>query len=221
MTGPALPAAVVFDMDGLLLDTERLALSAFEDACAALGMQVDPRVYQRCIGSNAQTTRTILSVALGSHEACDRLDVAWQQRYDAYLDAGALRCKPGAVELLEALAERRVPTALATSTRRPTAQRKLSATGLIAHFDVMVCGGETRRGKPHPDPYRAAVQALGAAPERCWALEDSENGVRSALAAGLVVFQVPDLVPPTDQLRRLGHRIVADLMAVRALLAGA
>lgn len=218
MTETGLPAAVVFDMDGLLLDTERLALSAFEDACAAVGADVDPGVYRRCIGSNWETTRTILTEALGSAAACDRLDVAWQRRYDALIDAGALTCKPGATDLLEALAGRGVRTALATSTRRATAEHKLAATGLIHHFQVLICGGETPRGKPHPDPFLAAVGALGVAPARCWALEDSENGVRAAVAAGLVVFQVPDLVPPTDELRRLGHRVVADLMTVRRLL---
>lgn len=213
------PAGVIFDMDGLLLDTERLALAAFEAACRDLQLQVPADLYRSCIGSNAADTRRILEAALGGAD-CRRLDDTWRQHYQGAIDAGQVVCKPGAAELLGALAARGIPRALATSTVRATALGKLRATGLIDHFAVLVCGGETARGKPHPDPYLAAAQALDVPPARAWALEDSENGVRSALAAGLVVFQVPDLVPPSPELLALGHRVLPDLGAVHDLLCG-
>ena len=115
------------------------------------------------------------------------------------------------MELLGRLRHRRVPTALVTSTRRETALSKLSRVGLLDFFDQLVCGGETDRGKPDPDPYLAAAELLGQDPARCWALEDSANGVRAAHAAGCWVFQVPDLVAPTDDLLTLGHTVVDSL----------
>lgn len=212
------PVAVVFDMDGLLLDSERVASAAFEVACAELDIVLDPAVYARCIGSSWEATRQVLSAALGDVTRYETLRQAWDADYRRRIDAGEIAVKPGARDLLDALEAARIPRALATSTRRPTAMLKLSRSGLLEAFACLVCGGETERGKPHPEPYLAAVAVLGAAPARCWALEDSENGVRAAHAAGLRVIQVPDLIPPSADLQTLGHTIAGDLFEVLALL---
>ena len=210
----ARPAGVVFDMDGLLLDSERLAREAFDDACRAIGVEVTPEVYARCIGSNRNDTAAILLEVVGSEAVYAELDRHWEERYQTRIETGAVALKPGAVELLLALESYGIPRALATSTARPRATFKLERAGVISHFSCLICGGETDRGKPHPDPYLAAVTALGTTPSSSWALEDSENGVRAARAAGLEVFQVPDLVAPSESLRGLGHRVVADLFEV-------
>lgn len=212
MTTP--PAAVVFDMDGLLLDSERLARDAFVEACRDVGVSVDDDTYARCIGSNSEATGRILSEALGSAARFEVLRDRWEGLYHARVTTAAVPRKPGAGELLAALAHYGVPCALATSTARPTATTKLERAGLITSFTCMICGGETDRGKPHPDPYLAAVTALGTPPASSWALEDSENGVRAAHAAGLTVIQVPDLVPPSETLLALGHRVAVDLFEV-------
>ena len=124
----------------------------------------------------------------------------------------------GAVALLDHLRDLSIPMALATSTRRPTTELKLVGAGLDSYFCPMICGEETPRGKPHPDPYLAAADVLHLAPAQCWALEDSENGVRAALSAGCVVFQIPDLVAPSAEMRALGHVIKTSLLDVLALL---
>lgn len=214
MARHASPAAVVFDMDGLLLDTERLARECFDQACRLAGVNVAPDVYQRCIGCNREATAAILLEALESEADYRRLDGHWESLYHRRITSGPVPSKPGAVELLEALRARAIPCAVATSTSRPTATFKLQRSGMLSHFACLICGGETARGKPHPDPYLAAVTAIGAVPSASWALEDSENGVRSALAAGLTVYQVPDLIAPGDELRSLGHRVVDDLFEV-------
>jgi len=212
------PQGVLCDMDGLLLDSERLARDAFVRACADLDWPADLVAYHRCIGSTARQTEEILRQAYGPDFPYAAIDARWSSHYHARLAEGPVPVKPGAVELLEYLAARGVPVVLVTSTRRPVAQEKLTATGLLPFFEQLVCGGETTRGKPHPDPYLTAARALSLAPARCWAVEDSANGVRSAHGAGCTVFQVPDLVAPTTEIRELGHRIVTSLHDVRCEL---
>lgn len=205
-------------MDGLLLDSERLARDAFVRACTELGWPADLVAYHRCIGSTYRQTEDILRQAYGLGFPYEAIDERWSSHYHARLAEGPVPVKPGAVELLECLAARSVPVVLVTSTRRPTAEEKLTATGLLTYFERLICGGETTRGKPHPDPYLTAAGALSLAPSRCWAVEDSANGVWSAHGAGCTVFQVPDLVAPTTEIRELGHRIVTTLHDVRGAL---
>ena len=205
-------------MDGLLLDSERLARDAFVAACSEHGWQADLDVYHQCIGSTYEGTRAILMSHFGADFPYDVVDASWSRHYHARLAKAPVPVKSGARELLQMLVADQVPRALATSTRRETAESKLRATGLLEFLPHQICGGETQRGKPHPDPYLAAAEALNLAPEQCLALEDSANGVRSALAAGCVVIQIPDLVPPSPELRELDHLILDSLTAVVALL---
>lgn len=214
----AFPGGVLCDMDGLLLDSERLARDAFVRACVELGWPADLVAYHRCIGSTYRQTEEILRQAYGPDFPYEAVDERWSSHYHARLAEGPVPVKPGAVALLECLAARSVPVVLVTSTRRPTAEEKLAATGLLGFFERLICGGETTRGKPHPDPYLSAAGVLSLAPQRCWAVEDSANGVRSAFDAGCTVFQVPDLVAPTTEVRELGHRIVSTLHEVRSAL---
>jgi HAD superfamily hydrolase (TIGR01509 family) len=212
------PAGVIFDMDGLLLDSERLARDAFVAACDEHGWEVDLAVYHSCIGSTSEATRSILCEHFGENFPYETVDASWSRHYHARLAKAPVPVKPGARLLLELLAAADVPRALATSTRREVAERKLRDTELLSLLPFQVCGGETTRGKPHPDPYLAAAEKLGVEPQCCLALEDSANGVRSAHAAGCMVIQIPDLVPPDPALRELDHLILDSLTEVVSLL---
>jgi len=212
------PAGVLCDMDGLLLDSERLARDAFVRACRDHGWEPDLAVYHLCIGSTYEKTRELLTDAYGSKFPYETIDTSWSAHYHARLAERPVPVKSGAEELLVYLRGVGTPVALVTSTRRTTAEQKLSDSGLLEFFEQLICGGETDRGKPNPDPYLAAAAGLRLDPSSCWALEDSANGVRAAHGAGCLVYQVPDLVEPTDDLRELGHRIVGDLHAVRRAL---
>ncbi len=216
--GRPYPAGVLFDMDGLLLDSERLARDAFVRACEDHGYTADLVTYQQCIGSTYERTRELIMAAYGEDFPYEAIDERWSHHYHARLAEGPVPVKDGALVLLTHLHAREVPMALVTSTRRATAEEKLEATGLIRFFSSLICGGETERGKPNPDPYLAGAARLELEPTRCWALEDSANGVRAAVSAGCTVYQVPDLVAPTAELERLGHRIVATLHEVHAAL---
>ncbi|HEX7034534.1 MAG TPA: HAD family phosphatase [Pseudomonadales bacterium] len=208
------PAGVVFDMDGLLLDSERLARETFELACERLGLAVDPEAYLRCVGSTEEDTARILTEVLASESAYRELHRHWNALYHERIETAPVALKAGALELLRALDGYGIPRALATSTRRPRATLKLERAGVLGYFTCLICGGETDRGKPYPDPYLAAVTALGTRPSETWALEDSEHGVRSARTAGLTVFLVPDLIAPGPALASLEPRVVNDLFEV-------
>lgn len=212
------PAGVIFDMDGLLLDSERLARDAFLQACEQWGWEADMLAYIRCIGSTYEATQHILLEAHGSDFPYADIERSWSDIYHDRIHACPVPLKPGAIALLDHLRADEIPLALATSTRRPTAEVKLEQAGLAGYFFHTVCGDETPRGKPYPDPYLAAATGLQLKPERCWALEDSENGVRAALAAGCAVIQVPDLVIPDAEVRALGHVIESSLLDVLARL---
>jgi HAD superfamily hydrolase (TIGR01509 family) len=179
---------------------------------------VEPEVYVKCIGGSWEATRLLLTDALGGAEDYEALAACWERRYQVRIDAGDVRLKPGAIELLTVLQDAGIPRGLATSTRRATATAKLSGAGILPSFSCLICGGETQRGKPHPDPYLAAVAGLGTPAHLTWALEDSENGVRAARAAGLWVIQVPDLVPPSTELLALGHAVADSLLDVVEML---
>ena len=201
-------------MDGLLLDTERLAMETFLAACAEFGWEPDVAGYKRCIGTTYEGTERILKEVFGADFPYAQISLRWGELYESWVRHRPVAVKPGAPELLQRLAELGIPCALATSTRRELTVAKLHHAELAGHFAHLVCGGESARGKPHPDPYLQAVAGIGKQPQRCWALEDSNHGVRAAHAAGLRVFQVPDLVTPSDEVRALGHPIVESLFEI-------
>ena len=208
-------AAVIFDMDGLLLDSERLALAAFVATCDHFGVGDQTAVFMQCVGINQELGERVLKDGLPG--TVDHLVFArlWDSKCLEYTSDAAVPLKTGAAELLQDLRGFGIPMAVATSSSTLRATQKLQDSGILQEFDVIVGGEQVQRSKPLPDIYLRAAELLGVRPETCLALEDSENGVRSALAAGMTVIQVPDLVEPSDALRELGHTILGTLHDVR------
>ena len=216
--GLSLPRALVFDMDGLLLDTERPALDGFVHACRAVGVEPNLAAYRRCIGRRMRESRRILLAGHGPNFPLGEVLAAWERYYAERVAGTPPAVKPGAKALLETARSLHLPCALATSTRQPGAGERLAATGLAGYFTVWVTGDRVTRSKPHPETYRLAVAELGVSPAEAWALEDSANGVRSAHAAGCQVVQIPDLVAPDAALLALGHAVLPSLAAAERLL---
>ncbi|RPE75855.1 HAD family hydrolase [Vulcaniibacterium tengchongense] len=210
------PQAVLFDMDGLMIESERALLGCWRQAAQELELALDDALWLSMVGLSDRICHELLRERL-VEDRVQALLQRCQQLYDAQVEAG-LPLKPGVLELLALLRERGVPRAVVTSTRRPRALQKLGLCGLLPHFDAVVAGGDVERPKPAPDGYLLAAHTLGAAPARCVVLEDSAPGVRAALAAGMTPIQVPDLVPPDATVRALGHRIVDSLLAARRLI---
>ena len=218
MTFTTPPLAIVFDMDGTLLDSERIAYATFVSSCAHFGLSAQPELYRRCIGTRGEQTRAVLRAAFGPELALDAFWEHWSDLYRIHAIEQVVPLKAGAIALLTMLNARAIPCAVATSTRRATALRKLANADLLQFFDFVLGGDEVSESKPHPRIYQEATRRFAIAPHRAWAIEDSDAGVRSAVAAGLHVIQIPDMHPPEEAVAALGHRVVASLDDVRALL---
>lgn len=220
MTLPRMPLAVIFDMDGLIFDTEALYQEAFLAAAAAGGHDLPAAVIQRTIGVPWTQSRVLLLEHMGSDFPIDQY-FAFMIGHFKLLATTQLRLKPGIVELLDLLDRLDMPRCIATSSSHATVQSHLSAHGLADRFHAVIGHGDYAASKPSPDPFLKAAERLGVEPARCLALEDSHNGVRSAAAAGMMTFMVPDLVAPTPEIQSLCTGIANDLHAIRTLLLNA
>ena len=203
--------AILFDLDGTLIDTESLALAAGMAAFTALGHPVDEAFMHSLVGVDLPSAGRRIAAA---HPALDTaaLNSLWQQGFQAAM-ANGLPLKPG-VEML--LAARLLPMAIVTSSGRAEAHHKLNLTGIAGAFAHVITVDDVQAAKPAPDPYLLAAARMGVQPSRCLVFEDSETGAESAFRAGCTVVQIPDVVPSTG---RWAHHLAVDLMA-GARLAG-
>lgn len=215
-----LPAAVVFDMDGLILDTERLWMAAMIETMAGRGHAVTPDFYRTLLGTPWPGIRDRIVERYGPDLPAEDIRVAWTARF-VELSRTDLTLKPGVAELLDLLDALAIPAAVATSCPKDLALEHFDHLGLAHRFRHIVTLGDYGHGKPHPAPYLTAAARLGVAPADCLALEDSHNGVRSAASAGMMTVMVPDLVGPTDEIGALCLGVGLDLHEVREALAAA
>ena len=214
---PRRPGAVVFDMDGLLFDTETLYQEALVLAAAEGGHEVRVEIFNRMVGVPWAQSRAMLLSHFGGTFPVDAFQEAWVRHFWVIAET-RLALKPGVVELLDTLDQLRLPRAIATSSLHRTVERHLAAGNLAGRFDVIIGHGDYENGKPAPDPFLIAAERLGIEPHLCLALEDSHNGVRSASSAGMMTVMVPDLLEPTDEIRSLCAFVANDLHEVRCAL---
>lgn len=210
--------AIIFDMDGLMLDTERLAQRAWQQAGTDLGYDLPDEIYRQAIGRTAQATEEIFRGHFGVDSPFEKIYQRKQQYYHEAIEQGQIALKPGLLDLLDDIDQSPLRKAVATSTARPLALQKLRVTQLLPRFPQIVCGNEVANGKPAPDIFLAAAAKLDCAAGRCLVLEDSPAGIRAAHAAGMIPVHVPDLVAPAQEIHQLSYRVVDSLYDVRALL---
>ncbi|MCB1263506.1 MAG: HAD family phosphatase [Mycobacterium sp.] len=217
--------AVLFDMDGTLVDSEKLWDISMHRLYARFGAELSPQVRESTVGGSAEGVMRIVYTDLGlAHDPAEMASTAdWLHEITAELFDDGLPWCDGALELLETLAGAGVPMALVTNTRRMLTERALNSIGRH-YFTVSVCGDEVPRGKPAPDPYRRAAALLGLDPGDCLAVEDSVTGAASAEEAGCPVLVVPnDVAVPAGPRRRHVESLVgigeSDLLKIFAELA--
>ena len=194
--------AAVFDMDGLLLDTERICFAVLTQVFEEYGHDLSTSEYAALVGLNSREVRLRIQQKLGNGVDLEKFVETWKSRYFKQTVEESAPTKKGVIELLEYLKGINLPIAVATSTDYETAEKKLVKSGLREFFSAVIGGDQIERSKPAPDIYLKAADCLDIAPEYCLAFEDSTYGVQAALAAGMQTVHIPDMVEvPTSILK--------------------
>jgi len=191
--------AVIFDMDGLMFDTERISKTAWGIAGKECGIDNGEALIYSAFGRSRAEISAMLRERCGADFPCERFFTRRVEIMDAIIAKDGLPVKPGLYELLDFLSRSGYRRAVATSTRRGRAMRYFELAGITGCFDVIATGDMVTRGKPFPDVFLKACELLDEAPENCLALEDSLNGIRAAANGNLHPFMVPDLVELNEE----------------------
>lgn len=205
----------IFDMDGLLLDTERLYQESWIEMAKRFGQTPDPAFPTAVSGSSGEGMRQIIRRYYPSVDPY-AFQAGCIARVDGILDEQGPPVKPGARELLKYFRRQGVKTAVASSSGRERILSNLRMTELDHFFDAVVSGQQVERGKPEPDIFVLAAKEIGCAPEACYVFEDSVNGVRAGMTAGCTTVMVPDLVPPPKGMAV--SKVCASLLEAKALI---
>ena len=209
--------AVIFDMDGVLLDSESVCDKCFEQAAIEQNIEDRKPIIEDARGMGKPSFMDFIAKTYG-----DKIDteLLWNRASELFHiveDKEGLSLLPFVKEILEYL-KPNYKIALASSTRRSSVERQMKATGIWDFFDVTVCGDDVQNTKPSPEIYQKAVKDLNLLPENCLAIEDSLNGIKSGTSAGLKVIMVPDQVKPNDQIKSLVWKIFDSLGELKSIL---
>jgi len=207
--------AVVFDMDGLMLDTEPIYKAAWQQASAELGYDVTDAAYVHLVGRPAGDCEAVVLGWFGPAFPIERFRSRCHELWRARVTSAGIAAKPGLLELLSHLKRRDIPTAVATSSDADYTELSLRTVGLAAGFTAVITGDTVARGKPAPDIYLEAARRLGVTPGRSLALEDSEAGIVAASGAGMIPLLIPDGVAPSGTARRAAFRVLESLHEAR------
>jgi beta-phosphoglucomutase-like phosphatase (HAD superfamily) len=211
--------AVIFDMDGLLVDTEAMIRDLMVKAALARGASLPFEVFMQMVGLPDQASTAVARAHFGDEFPLEDLLAEVSAGARTACEIG-VALKAGVIELLDRLDAAAIPRAIATSSSHGAVLRTLGPSGVLPRFDAIVAAGDYSRGKPNPDPFLTAAARLGVAPQFCLALEDSHNGVRAAHAAGMMTVMVPDLLEANDEMREKCHAIAESLHHVRDMIDG-
>lgn len=211
-------SAIIFDMDGVLFDTERVTWDAWNRALVDYGYAVNDKAYQDTIGMTAPDSEKVFSKYYGAGFLFDELHVLEQQYVKEDLAENGIPIKAGLIELLDLIDRLDLRKAVASSTERDTVEQRLINSNLITRFDAIVGGDEVKNGKPAPDIFLTAATRLEVPAEQCLVLEDSDAGLKAAQSAGMVPIMIPDLKPPSEKSKLVAYKILPSLREMRSFL---
>jgi HAD superfamily hydrolase (TIGR01509 family) len=211
LTPPFIPGAVIFDMDGLMLDTEGPVMLLWHQVAREMGWTIDTETALKTVGIDEASSRAVLEEVQGKDFPYDDIRVEVYRRLQAETEKKGIPHRPGLTVLLDHLTALGVPMGVATSATRVVAEWKLLHGGIRERFSILACGDEVRRGKPAPDVFLLAARRLNRAPEQCVGFEDSPAGLLGLSAAGIRSVFVKDLVDPPEAVLRTVWRRCADL----------
>lgn len=206
--------AVIFDMDGVIFDSERATLLCWLELSKEKNFENIYEVFLKCTGTTMEKTKSIVLEAYGEDFPYDEYASLASKMYHARYDGGKLPVKKGVKDILEYLKENNKKIALASSSRKETVEKELRDAGIYSFFDEIVTGDMVNRSKPEPDIFLKACEAVGVKPDRAYAIEDSYNGIRAAFRGGLKPIMVPDLLEADDEMKKISDKVLNDLNAV-------
>ena len=211
--------AVIFDMDGTLVDSETVSAAAWHRTARSNDIEIPDSLIRQFIGRNYVSCRSMLIDHVGGVESfADELLVQHLQDFFDIAETN-LELMDGARECLAALHEMGLPLALATSTRRDWALPRLQRFNMQGDFVTITCGDDVKKSKPEPDIFLAAAKSIDVDPTECAVIEDSHNGVRSGYAAGAQVFMIPDIIAPTQEIEDMCTAVLKSLHELPAAIA--
>ena len=209
---------IVFDMDGVLLDTEAVFMRCWKKLGEELHLPNVEETARKCIGITVTQTEALFQKEYGEKYPCESYVGAANAIFYRQEAEQGIPEKPGVHELFAYLKEQNYRIGLASSTQQQAVYRQMKAEGIFDDFDVIVCGDMVTKSKPNPDIYLKACELMKVDPKECYAVEDSYNGIRAAHAAGMKAIMVPDLLEPTPEILELTDQKFNSLMELQKFL---
>lgn len=212
---------VIFDMDGVIVDSEAVYTAGYLHAAELYDLPIEDmrEAIGRATGVTDEMERAIMIGTFGHlpQFSMDKTYKACRDYFNNIVENGQMKLKPGAAEILRFLNDNKIPTGLASSSPRAVIEKVLKPHGVLQYFDAIVSGDMVERGKPDPEIFLKCAAQLGVPESKyseIFVIEDSHNGIRAARAAGMKPIMVPDLLPATDEMRRLSAAVLASLTDV-------